>query len=219
MRSASGQVRRVPRRTTGAPLEEGRTLVPLVRSLATDQSAWLAVVVRSAHIDLIDPRPFARHPREIARFIAGLSRSRTSAGGAALAVGLAGNLQVSVRARHRGQQVQRSAPVAVAFLEAPDCDWWLWQRFLGVSDGSRAAGASEGAGVPDRAGSVDDRAPSSGLGADVAGPEQVLAARRGDALPAGLGRWWSLGRRTGVRVTLTPTSAIAVPAETSPHVH
>ena len=166
----AGRVRVVERRTTGDALAEGPTLLPLVRNMAErDQVAWLAVVVRRERIELLDPRPFVAVPQLVARFMAGLTRSEVPDGGPALAVGLIGNLQVRAAPSRNGPRPPL-APVAVAFLEAPNCDWWLWQRFLGLDD-------------------IED-------------PEQELAGRHGDALPNGLGRWWSLGRRTGVRVQL-----------------
>lgn len=186
MTSWSGRLHRVERRAAGDPLGEGPTLLPIVRSLAEDRLAWLAVVVRREHIDLLDPRPFARNPGAVARFLAGLTRSVTDDGGPALAVGLAGNLQVRVRALP-AERV--GVPVAVAFLEAPDCDWWLWQRFLGAA--------------PD----------------DDAEPEQLLLAQRGDPLPNGLGRWWSLGRRTGVKVSLSSVEQVTPTVSSSPLVH
>jgi len=63
-------------------------------------------------------------------------------------------------------------PVAQAFLEWADCRWWQWQVLLDTD------------GVPL--------------------PDTVVHRRAadGDALPRGLGRWWSLGRRTGARLKL-----------------
>ena len=182
----SGRVRRVERRTTGDALAEGATLVPLVRGLADEQVAWLAVVVRPSHLDLIDPRPLASDRTAVGRFLAGLTRSVT-AEGPALAVGLAGNLRVQVRMRTRSGHAVRGSPVGVAFLEAPDCDWWMWQRFLGP-------------------------------GTEQIDPEQIRSGHHGDPLPPGLGRWWSLGRRTGVRVSLSQV-APSPPLGTSPLVH
>jgi len=183
------RVRRLERRTAGDALQEGSTLLPLLDGLSEDQTAWVAIVVRRQHIELVDPRPFAGPPPAVARFMAGLTRSETPDGGPAMAVGLAGNLQVRVRARSGGRRIDRSAPVTVAFLEAPDCDWWLWQRFLGATS--------------------DDGVP----------PEQQLAGRHGDPLPNGLGRWWSLGRRSGVRVTLQTETPAMPEVRTSPLIH
>ncbi|MEO0605243.1 MAG: hypothetical protein AAF211_27685, partial [Myxococcota bacterium] len=106
--------------------------------------------------------------------------------GPALAVGLVGTLKVRVRARTQGRTVERDTPVGVAFLEAPDCDWWMWQRFRTPEDADRDA-------------------------------EQILAARHGDPLPGGLGRWWSLARRSRLRVVLDARSDEAVTS--SPLVH
>ncbi len=187
MSTWSGRVRRIARTSPDA-LAEGSALLPLVRGLAEDRLAWVAVVVREEHIDLVDPRPAGREGPEVARFLAGLSRSVTSAG-PARAVGIAGNLQVRVGVRRAGRVTDRGVPVSVVFLEAPDCDWWMWQRFAGSSD--------------------DEHPPA----------EQVLAARHGDPLPGGLGRWWSLGRRTGVRVVFGGSEQAIPPVATSPLIH
>ncbi|MEQ1507867.1 MAG: hypothetical protein ABMB14_36905, partial [Myxococcota bacterium] len=59
------------------------------------------------------------------------------------------------------------SPVGLVFLEWPDCRWWSWRVVL------------------------------DGAGAPVADSESRYCAVDGDALPGGLGRWWSLGRRSG----------------------
>lgn len=74
------------------------------------------------------------------------------------------------------------APRAAVFLEWPDCRWWLWE---GQLSGSGSA-------------LVDDSV-------------RVRRATDGAALPDGLGRWWSLGRRMGIRGRLTRSGP---PAET-----
>lgn len=60
---------------------------------------------------------------------------------------------------------------AVTFIEWPDGRWWFWH-----------AGAD-----------VDQRVL-------IDGTDVVKSAMDGDPLPDRLGRWWSLGRRLGVRV-------------------
>lgn len=81
------------------------------------------------------------------------------------------------------------APVALAFLEWPDCRWWHWRVALDASGGPR-----------------DDT-------------ELRLRAVDGDALPNGLGRWWSLGRRSGAVIRYGPPRPAAPPVAASPLVH
>ncbi len=57
-------------------------------------------------------------------------------------------------------------PTALVFLEWADCRWWQWRCLMG-DDGAGLRGETE----------------------------TVRCAAEGDALPKGLGRWWSLGRR------------------------
>ncbi|MEN0063241.1 MAG: hypothetical protein AAGA48_13890 [Myxococcota bacterium] len=174
----TGRVRMIERQTSGDALLEGETLLPIVRGLAApERVAWVAVVVRAQRIELIDPRPFAKAGPDVMRFMAGLTRSHPANAGPALAVGIAGTLQLNLQTRNTKS---RATPIALAFLEAPDCDWWMWQRFLGMDEEEESEA-----------------------------PEQILTARRGDALPNGLGRWWSLGRRARLKVQFepqTPTS-------------
>lgn len=61
--------------------------------------------------------------------------------------------------------------VAVAFLEWEDNRWWWYEAPLG--EGGRSV--------------EDERA-------------HVRSAEEGDALPGGLGRWWSAARRSGMRM-------------------
>jgi hypothetical protein len=64
------------------------------------------------------------------------------------------------------------APVALAFLEWSDCRWWMWRSLI------------------DAEGRLLDESATRFRAVD------------GDALPAGLGRWWSLGRRSRLNVRL-----------------
>lgn len=80
-------------------------------------------------------------------------------------------------------------PVGVAFLEWPDCGWWHWQVLL------------DAGGTP--------------LDATVV----RRCAEEGDRMPSGLGRWWSLGRRTGVRVHYGERGSVGFGAARSTLVH
>jgi hypothetical protein len=64
-------------------------------------------------------------------------------------------------------------PAAVAFLEWADCRWWMWEALL----------------TPDARGLREETA-------------RERSAVDGDALPTGLGRFWSHARRSGVRMEL-----------------
>lgn len=66
------------------------------------------------------------------------------------------------------------SPVGLVFLEWPDCRWWQWRVVLDAS----------GKVVPDT--------------------ETRRRAVDGDSLAGGLGRWWSVGRRTGNVVRFGP---------------
>ncbi|MEZ4319009.1 MAG: hypothetical protein R3F61_15955 [Myxococcota bacterium] len=65
------------------------------------------------------------------------------------------------------------APMAVVFLEWPDNRWWLWRALI---DPESKAILTE--------------------------TETLTRAIDGDPMPVGFGRWWSLARRTGMRVTM-----------------
>lgn len=67
-----------------------------------------------------------------------------------------------------------AVPVAMVFLEWADCRWWSWEALL-AADGLS-------------------------LREDTA---RERTAAEGDAMPAGLGRWWSHARRTGMQLQLT----------------
>jgi hypothetical protein len=82
----------------------------------------------------------------------------------------------------------RGAPMAIAFLEWPDNRWWLWRSLLDA----------EGAPIPDT--------------------ETRTCAVDGDALPPGFGRWWSLGRRRNLRLSMRRAQD-GTPVPVSRHVH
>jgi hypothetical protein len=67
---------------------------------------------------------------------------------------------------------QSPVGVALVFLEWEDCSWWHWQVLLDAE------------------------------GQPVEGSDTVRAARDGDPLPGGLGRWWTRARRHGIRMSM-----------------
>jgi hypothetical protein len=161
---------------------EGEHLVATVRAgVARRARGAAAVIVRSERTEFIDLGGVIAARAPVPLFLAGLTRSEPDGKGLPLAVGMFGQL----RFRAPGGAV---APVAIAFLEWPDCRWWHWRVVLDAS----------GAPVPDT--------------------ETIRRASDGDALPAGLGRWWSLGRRTG-RIVRYQEPGPAAPIEASSLVH
>lgn len=166
---------------------EGEFLAGLVQtSLADDASPGgtlpVAVVVRRQHTELLDLRMARATGLSMHGLLAGLTRSSPHGRGLPVAVGVAGRLRY--RAPEGG-----TVPVAVAFLEWPDCAWWQWQVLLDPDGSPRAE------------------------------TEIRRGASAGDAMPAGLGRWWSLGRRSGVRVNYGPREAPSGHVEESSLVH
>ncbi len=156
----------------------GAWLAGLVRdALARGTAGPVAVVIRDTRVELI---ALSGSGVDLDRFLAGLSASVVE-GEPARAVGVAGRFLL----RRAGDRV--GAPVALAFLELPDCRWWSWRLLLDA----------EGRALPDG--------------------EQQTSASAGDALQPGLGRWWSLQRRTGIQVTFGPLVSDTIPE--SPHVH
>ncbi len=74
-----------------------------------------------------------------------------------------------------------AVPVGLVFLEWGDCRWWRWQAPLDPTTGH-----------------IRD---------DVS---LISRATDGAARPGGLGGWWTLGRRAGVRGRLEPKEPIVV---------
>jgi hypothetical protein len=154
---------------------EGEHLASLVRSaVERGAAAPIAVVIRAERTELIELRPVVEAGVPLPMFVAGLTRSEPEGFGLPLAVGLAG--------RFRAWTPTGGAPVALAFLEWPDCRWWQW----------RAVVDAAGRLVPDS--------------------ETRHRAVDGDGLAGGLGRWWSAGRRRGnvVRFSLPDPPAVQV---------
>ncbi len=85
--------------------------------------------------------------------------------------------------RWRRDRSDAGVPIALVFLEWTDCRWWFWRALL----------QPEGEGLRLR----EDT-------------ETRACAVDGDAKPLGLGGWWSLGRRSNVRIHLQPRSPVWV---------
>lgn len=156
---------RVLERRPGDDEDEGRFLADLVRhALESGKAAPVAVVVRERRTELVGLQGLAGVP--VRSFLAGLCASVPDVAGPARAVGVAGRFLLRTPADREG----RGAPVGLAFLEWPDCRWWLSRVLLDAG------------------------------GHPVPKTEIVRRAFEGDALPSGLGRWWSESRRTGAVV-------------------
>lgn len=158
---------RLPIRVLARPADDedacGEYLASLVReALGRGSKGAVAVVVRSQRTELIELRAIVEARIQLAQFLAGLTRSDAQSFGSPLAVGLAGRFTL-----RRGAQ---RSPIALAFLEWPDCRWWQWTTLI---DGANQL---------------------------VVDSEVRHRAIDGDPLPAGLGRWWTLGRRTRTTV-------------------
>lgn len=147
----------------------GRELVSLVEgAVARGGAPPAAVVLRPERTELVLLTPAVGAAVPFHRFMAGLTRSAVADASAAEAVGFIGTVR-SVADERPGSET----PMAVVFVEWPDCRWWFW----------RAALAEGGRGLRP-------------------GSEIVISATDGDRMPDRLGRWWSLGRRLGLTVSL-----------------
>lgn len=83
----------------------------------------------------------------------------------------------------------KRAPVALVFLEWTDCRWWLWRSLIDP-DGHLVEAAGE-----------------------------TFRAVDGDPLPAGLGRWWSIGRRRRLTVRFSVDEQADADEKTAAKVH
>lgn len=144
---------------------ESLLTVSVARSLeAHGRLGTALVVVRPAVVELVTV--IAGGPIRTLELAAGLTTTVTAAGPAE-AVGLLGRVERGARAGTK--------PVAVVFLEWPDCRWWMWECQL-----------AEG-------------------GANLLLPTvRERAAIAGDPLPGGIGRFWTHGRRLRQAVKLSP---------------
>lgn len=160
---------------------EGEHLAAVVRgAVASGHAAPVAVVVREARIELVELGPALRARVPVPMFVAGLTRSQPEGQSQPIAIGLAGRFSFRPASELGSAPRRPPAPhpppaqVALAFLEWSDNRWWHWRATV---DGPTSL------------------APDS---------EVVRRAIDGDALPNGLGRWWSLARRTGATVRFGP---------------
>lgn len=139
----------------------GETLVGRVRrALMHGEAPSAAVIVRPERLDVIGLGPIVEQDLGVGRFLSTLTRSRTREPvGDVLAVGIVGTVRLAPPTG--GERV----PLALVFLEWPDCRWWEWKALLDPTDGHLLEQT-----------------------------ETRLRAVDGDAMPPGLGRWWSTGR-------------------------
>jgi hypothetical protein len=106
----------------------GQHLVEMLRKAAhKGKAAPAALVLREGGLDLIDVSGVHKSAVPLPAFLAGLTRSTPPDGGSeVVAVGLIGTMGV----RDRRTPKAPSVPVAVVFLEWPDCRWWYWRAFV-----------------------------------------------------------------------------------------
>lgn len=152
----------------------GESLAGMVREAVARKGApTVATVARADRVDLIGLAPVVEGRLPVHGFLASLTRAEVDPGVLdPHAVGLMG----TVRVRRPGDGVD-GAPVAVVFLEWPDCRWWHWRALI---------------------------EPTTGALLDHT--ETIRRAIDGDPLPDGLGRWWSAGRRQPGRARLAKAS-------------
>jgi hypothetical protein len=177
---------RLPIRVLARPATDdeacGEHLAGIVQdAIGRGSRGAVAVAVREQRLELIELRGVMEAGVAVPMFLAGLTRSSPEGFGPPLAVGLAGRFQF--RSGPASAASSPPSPVAVAFLEWPDCRWWQWTVML------------------DSAGQI---LPDS---------DMRRRAVDGDPLPGGLGRWWTLGRRTRstVRFGSPPSPPVAEP--------
>jgi hypothetical protein len=138
----------------------GQELAERVRkAVERRQAPTVALIARPERLDFVGLRTVVEEQLPVQRFIAGLTRAHVDAVGAASAVGVMGT--VGARTPDGSGRV----PMAVVFLEWPDCRWWYWRALVDPVE--------------------------QVLRADT---ETVRRAVDGDPLPSGFGRWWTVGR-------------------------
>ncbi len=157
-------------RPTGGDEELGAALVDLVtRAVIRGGAPPAGVAGRGDRVDLVGLQGIPHIPR----FLGALTRSTRADLGSVDVVGLLGALPTVGRGGEAGP------PVAVVFLEWPDCRWWYWRALLGA----------------DRKVLLPETATWS-------------RAHDGDRMPPQLGRWWTLGRRAGLSLAFRPAEPI-----------
>ncbi len=150
-----------------APL--GVALVELVqRAVQRGGAPPAALVLRPERTELMTLQPVVGAGVPVQRFMAGLTRSTCREVSDVGAVALIGVMSTTPDG-----SVGPPVPLAVVFVEWPDCRWWFWRGVVDVENKTVKPGS-----------------------------EVVISAMDGDRMPDRLGRWWSLGRRLGLRVTM-----------------
>lgn len=181
------RIRMLARRPTDDE-PEGEHLVALVLdALRKGGAGAVAVVVRAERTELVELRGVVEAGVPVQLFLAGLTRSSPEGFGPPCAIGLAGRFIVRPGRPGGGEPGLSGGPVALAFLEWPDCRWWQWRVVLDA----------QGRALPDT--------------------ETRRRAVDGDGLTGGLGRWWSLGRRTGNTVQFGPVDNSSAQASSLVH--
>ncbi|MCA9570968.1 MAG: hypothetical protein KC656_24175 [Myxococcales bacterium] len=141
--------------------ELGQQLVALVRrGVPLKAAPTVAVIGRPERLDLVGLKEIADQGWSVGRFIAGLTRAETGPDvGSVRIIGLMGTVEITPKGG------EGRVPMAIVFLEWPDCRWWQWKALV----------------EPTTREILEDT-------------ETITRAVDGDPMPDGLGRWWSAGR-------------------------
>lgn len=140
----------------------GNHLVEMVVPRVPERRAPTVVTIaRDDRLDVLGLKSVVENRLPMRTFIGSLTRASVDDGtvGHASAVGLMGTIEVAPRSG------EARVPMAVVFLEWPDCRWWHWRALIEPT--------------------------TRELRLDTV---TLTRAVDGDPLPPGFGRWWSTGR-------------------------
>ncbi len=181
------------RDTSGMSDDElGDLLVGYVeKALPERRAPAVATIARPSRVDVLGLKAIIDARIHVNRFLAALTRADTDIDvEEPSAIGVMGTVRIRQPVQAGASKAPPAPPVpmGVVFLEWPDNRWWLWRTLLDAE------------------------------GNPVAGTETRTRAVDGDPLPRGFGRWWSLGRRANLRLSMRRASD-GTPVPVSRHVH
>ena len=133
--------------------EIGRSLASSVeKAVGSPSNSPLAVVVRKAHIDLVELGPVLERGVSLSKFLARLTQCEVDDDDHVMAVGLMGQMNL------RAKKGEPGVPTALVFLEWEDSRWWHWRARVDATskqldtDSVRVARAEDGLSRPTRFG-------------------------------------------------------------------
>jgi hypothetical protein len=133
--------------------EIGRSLASSVeKAVGSSSNSPLAVVVRKAHIDLVELGPVLERGVSLSKFLARLTQCEVDDDDRVMAVGLMGQMKL------RAKKGAPTIPTALVFLEWEDSRWWHWRAHVHApskrldADSVRVARAEDGLPRPTRFG-------------------------------------------------------------------